>query len=259
MSYSGQTEYYGIPYMKAGDIVNEADEHQQLQIIDGLLYAATLGGSNCIIQDAIYTLSNTTSNPCQLTLVASGDSVITALVGRRIAVVSDPVTLTLAYGSDYYIYLRTMDGIDSDPTQCEVVALTEQNDSSSMILLAIVEYSTTPAHLNTSTGKLYLTAIQAHILDNENPHGDTLIQSTLQVTDSLTVKGNAVHGCVYKTITTGGSAGVTVQIDELTPAFASAMLTDPSIGTVTFSLDVDSITVYNTGSAGIQMTVKVEG
>lgn len=259
MSYSGRTDFYNIPYMKAGDILIEDNERQQLQIIDGLLYAATMGGSNCIIQDASYTLSNTTSANASLLLSASGEHVITALVGKRVTVLEDPATLSLPSGGTYYIYLRTTENIDSDPTSCEVVSLTERNDSDGSILLAIVDYSGASATLDTDTGKLYLTAIQSHILDNVNPHGDTLEQSTLNVTSHLRVNGNEMYGCVYKTVTTGGPSGTAVSVTELTPRYVTAMSANASVGTITFGLGADSVTVYNSGSTGIEIVVKVEG
>ena len=239
--------------MKVGDVCTEDCEKEQLQILDGLLYAATAGGSNCVIQDASYTLSDASEPSARLLLAADGDHVVVALIGMRMAVVDSPVTLQIPAGTVKYVYLRAMEDIDSDPAACEIAALSERTDSSGMILLATVDYTGSHAVLDTETGKLYLTAIQAHIIDNEDPHGETLNQT------HLNVGGNPVHGCVYRQVVTAGPAGVPLEITELTPLFASAMSPDPAVGDVTFTIADGTVTVRNSGSAGVEITVRIEG
>lgn len=259
MSYSGSTYYFSIPYMKQGDILNEEDEQRKTQIIDGLLYSATLGGSNCVIDDAVYTLSGTTSNPATLLLTSDSESVVTAIVGKRIAVVDSPVSISVPRGGFVYVYLRTLEGIDTDPTACEITGLEEEVSSDGMILLATVDYTGTHAVLDTGTGKTYLTSIQRHIEDNEDPHGGTLLQTKLEVGNELKVKGTPVHGCVYMDVTTGGTDGTVVTVEGFMPLFVSAMKTSPDVGEVYFGVQENVVTVFNTGNSGIQIKVRIEG
>ena len=115
MAYSGETDNYGIPYMKRGDYIVESEEERRARIIDNLLYAANFGASKAIVQDAQYTLVQYADH-CTLEMEsAGGDDVVVAILNKRLARKTEGASFDIAKGTERYIYLVYSEGMEANP------------------------------------------------------------------------------------------------------------------------------------------------
>lgn len=255
---SGSTQFYSIPYMCAGDYLTEVDERRKATIIDNLLYVATYGATKAVVEDCLYTLSGTTSDPCVLKLSDNGSGfVFLCIVGYRLAYRKESISFSLAKGRKYYIVVRSTSGMDVEPELCAVESLDEApQDSIDTLLLATVDYTGEQATLDTDSGKRYMSNLAAHTMDCSDPHGTDLNQTR------MTLHGHEAFPCFVSSIETGGLAGVSVPVPSgMTAVFATAVAEDLSAGNLACSISEDgtSVTVVNSGEAGVKARVRIDG
>ena len=261
MSYTGSTQFYRIPYLKTGDYITESEEERRAKIIDNLLYVATYGAIKAIVQDAQYTLTDSAEDPCKLTIEPEpgSDYVFLAVVNYRLAYRTDTIEFTLVKGEKYYVYLSYTDGMEIEPLTCLVSVSTEEIDDAQHILLCTLDYTGDEAVLDTESDKQYLSNLAAHTMDNVNPHGTKLYQSTLLVIRGLAVRANPVYPYVIRDVEVNGSTPVSVEVEDMVPKFVTVMSQDSSIGDVLCVINNDNtISVSNSGSAGT-VQLKIEG
>ena len=264
MPYSGQTTFYSIPYMKQGDYLTETEEERRAKIIDHLLYVATFGASKAIIEDGVYALVEN-EGEYSLTINSAGSEyILMAIANYRLVYRQEEIVipLTIEEGKTYYVYLTAInESIDTDPSLCEFEVTESPISDTHYLLLATIDYTDTEPVLDTDADKQYLTNISAHTMDNTNPHGTTLSQQNLRVTDSLRVHGSDICPYVIHEIQScTGSTPSVVQIDHFTPVFVTPMIEDTDIGTVACKINSDkTISVTNSGAAGKKIILKIEG
>lgn len=265
MAYSGTTEHLELPYMETGDYLSGAEERRRASIIDNMLYVGTYGMRDAILMDAIYSLENITETSCRLFLRASGPrSVLQAVLGYRLLILrNSPQPLELARGAVHWIYLEKNSGFETDATKCSVVSRQNKLSEGLKLLLAKVDFTGTNPVLTTdaSIGKKFFANMSGHALSTANPHGVELTQSVLNVTDVLRVSNEEVLPCKYRTIESAGPSGVTLEpIEGFMPVFVIAMPADLSAGETACEIGSDgSIVVYNSGDAGVEIRLKIEG
>lgn len=263
MAYSGLTQFYKIPYMKRGDYITEEMEERRATIIDNLLYVSTYGASKGIVEDCRLTLSDTSEANCRLVLSPiSTQYVFLGIVNYRLAYLTSPVTLELARGYMHYVYASYSSGMETDPEACVVEPSTSALDDTSHLLLAVVDYTGGQARIVENTDKEYLTNINAHTTDSENPHGQILTQNALRVVDSFEVKGRGMPPCVFMAIESGGTSGTEVELPEgFEAGFVSAMPSSLSVGSVACSIDNGNgtVTVFNSGEQGLEIRLRIDG
>lgn len=260
MSYTGVTRFYRIPYLKRGDFITEAEEERRATIVDNLLYVATFGATRAIVEDATYTLTNATTDPCTLQIASQGgDYVFLAVVNYRLAYRTDPIEFELEQGRMYYIHLAYTDGMEAEPETCLVSVDSEEHDDAQHILLCTVDYTGDEAVLNTESNKQYLSTIAAHTMDYTNPHGTVLNQNILKVASALSLRANPLYPYVLREVQVNGSTPVSVSVSDMVPMFVTVMSQDAAIGDVTCAINSDNtISVTNSGVSGT-VTLKIEG
>lgn len=261
MSYSGTTSFYRIPFMRRGDYLTETEEERRAKIIDHLLYVATYGASKAIIEDAEYSLESDNGNYSLSIHTAGTEFVLMAIVNFRLAYKESPITVELESEKMNYIYLVAVEGMDTDPTLCQIEASETLIDDSRHLLLATVDFTETIPILDTDTDKQYLANLAAHSMDSTNPHGTTLSQSNLNVIKSMAVNGNPIYPYVFHEILSStGATPTIVQIEGMTPIFVSSMTEETSVGNVACQINTDgTISVTNSGALGKKITLKIEG
>lgn len=261
MPYQGETEFYAIPYMTEGDILSEDEEKRRTSIIANLLYASTYGATRAIIEDPVFTLTDSTSDECTLRLSSAGSEyVFLGLVNYRLGCLKEETTFTLAKGSVWYIYASYTSSMPEDPSQCAILAEDSYVDSVSNLLLATVDYTGDEAVLDSQTGKIYMANLSSHVLDSLDPHGSTLTQTSLNVTSTLSLNGVSMRPSVIKSFTSQGETQVEVEVTELHPRFASWMSGSLLVKNVAISIDGDVLRCStNAEGAGQVVTLRVEG
>ena len=101
-----------------------------------------------------------------------------------------------------------------------------------------------------------------------NPHGTTLVQDNidvenLSVASSVTVANNVIHASIYTTAVTSGVVNGSAVPAEITsapsnPCFVTAYPTASGAGEIYWSIESGSINLYNTGSADIELNLRID-
>lgn len=262
MAYGGKTRFYQIPYMITNDFMTQDEEQRCAEIIDSLLFVATYGATRAIIEDASYTIQDSSTDPCILNITPIGMSYVFILVvNGRLAYRTEPIQLSLTKGSVYYVYCVYTDEIDTSPESCQVIASTEELNDTNHVLLCTVDLTGTDPIIDTDTNKQYLQSITAHTMDSTNPHGTTLSQDTLRIMQNLFIKEQEILPVVYYNIEAStGTTATIVSVDGMIPVFVTTMISDLSVGNVACVINGDNtISVTNDGATGLPIKLKIEG
>ena len=67
-----------------------------------------------------------------------------------------------------------------------------------------------------------------------------------------------MHGSVYRTVASNGSAGVEVAVAGKTPLFVTVYPEMIGAGEIAWSINGSVVTVYNSGSTGINLNLKID-
>ena len=222
MAYTNHTQFFGIPVMGVGDLLTEEQEVEQMGILDGLLYALSYGCRTLMVEEGNYSISNgrltitpailvdgterieeqstsdssSSSSAEQITANAENSYSLMGIVnGRMFASRRTIVVDRMLYpNTTYYAYVEYNDALNFNPSEFSVgIYSMEQGVSDSRILICTIEGvengSSTTWQINTDLPeKVYSSNIVAHTADSTNPHGATLVQSNLQVSNALSVK-----------------------------------------------------------------------
>ena len=262
MAYSGKTKFYSIPYMRLGDYLTQSEEERRAKIIDNLLFVSTYGAAKAIIEDADYSLTNVTGSACTLNIASiAGEYTFLAIVNYRLAYREGSIQLELSKGHKHYVYVTSTSSMDIDPTKCGITTRTIPINDTGYLLLAVVDYTGEEAILDTDADKQFLTNLAAHTMDATNPHGIVLHQSTLEITNKLSVKEKEIYPYViYEIPSSPGPTPFAIEIIGMTPKFVTPMIEDLDIGYVACKINHDrTISVSNSGVTGKKIILKVEG
>ncbi len=270
MPYRNNTTFFSIPYMGVEDYLNEADEKKRADIIDSLLYISTYGCTNAILTDAIYTLSDITSDSCSLS-ISSANSVeftsgenagkyatFTAIISGALAYrTSDFKIENLEIGSVWYVYAIYSDSMKNNPSSVQVQAFSEEKTDSNYLLLATVNFSGSSPVLDDTTGKILYANLSQHTLLTSNPHGNTLSQTNLEVSRSLKIASFSVLPYVIMEVTLDGINPQTISSSTsgIIPEFVS-LFTNGLAG-VTAIISDGQVIISSSTSGTVK--VKIEG
>lgn len=189
MSFTGSTSYYGIPYGKDGDTIEEPDNQQQAQMIDWLLQAASGIAGNGVIQEGSYDQAPDSGLGNFVILNPSGGISIKAAFKSALARSSSTIVWQgLSVGNFYYLYLSWSSSLYTDPTSFTTVSVTTPyaSDNNNYLLLATYDLTSGyPGILDTNPdGKRYAIGFADHIATRTDPHSPYLVQTNLTVTGS---------------------------------------------------------------------------
>jgi len=295
MAYTNHTQFFGIPVMGAGDLLTEEQEVEQMGILDSLLYALSYGCKTLIVEEGNYSIvdgrltispailvdgserieeqsnsgsgSSASESAEQISEDSANSYSLMGIVnGRMFASQRTIVVDRLLYAdTKYYVYVEYNDALNFNPSEFSVsVYNMRQGTSDARMLICTVEGTSNGSSVSWQIDtdlpeKVYSSNIVSHTADSTNPHGALLVQSNLQVSNEITLKGNSVAGAIYGSYVTNGSDGVTEQIETSgTVAFVACYPEDASAGTIAWSISGNSVTFTNSGATGITVNYKVD-
>lgn len=262
MPYGGTTRFYGLPYMEKGDMLTATEEERRAKILDNLLYAATYGATNAVIEDPLFTVADNDADWLLTLSPAGGEFVFMAVVNYRLAYREEAVSLHLAQGGFYYIYITYATGLETDPSQCGVEALETTVKSTTHTLLCTVDCTGAAPVLDTTPeGKPYMVNLAAHAADSVNPHGQLLEQYALSVTGSLAVNNQLVRPVAYAAVTAPGpdSAAYAAPPAGFAAVFAIASPANAATGVCGCEILSDGrLKITNAGAAGGAISIRMD-
>ncbi len=290
MAYTNKTQFFEIPVMAAGDLLTEEQEGEQMSILDSLLYALSYGCKTLIVEEGNYLIidgklnitpaiqevdstrvfgeSNSSSESESQARDASSNSysIMGIVNGRMFASRQSVVVDRYLYaGNTYYAYVEYTSGLNTS-TELFNVAIYDEEQTANDVRLPLCKIASVGEGGSATweidaniPGKVYSANIVSHTADSTNPHGSTLVQSTLQVSNSLSLKGNSVAGAIYGSYTTNGSASVAIPIETSGQvAFVTCYPENTSAGTIAWSISGNTISFTNSGASGITVNYKVD-
>lgn len=257
--------------------MTEEQEMIKMGIIDSLLYASCFGCKNAIIEDGNYSIQfndGMTGASLKITRISeSAQYSIMGLVNGRMFYSTETLTVNNFYshetnqfepieiGNEYYAYAEYTDGLETNPSEFRVRLYdSEQAKSDQRLPLCIISTSTENPSVNLDVDKPHAKNILSHVIDTTNPHGETLRQKNLEITNSLSINGNSILGSIQ-------SSYVTVQSGEYewtppegkSPVFAHAYPESIDAGMITWRITpYGTIIFYNSGNPGITVNIKIE-
>ena len=192
MAFTGATSYYGIPYGRDGDLIEEPDNQLQSQMADWLLQAASGVAGNGVISEGTYAQAPDTGVGNYVYLNPSGGVSIKASFQGALA--RSPSTIVwegLATGNFYYLYLEWNSSLFRDPTSFTTTSTLVPYSSDNNNYLFLATYDLTggyPGILDSDPdGKRYATGFTDHMAARTDPHSPYLVQTNLTVSGSCWV------------------------------------------------------------------------
>lgn len=165
-------------------------------------------------------------------------------------------------GNTYYAYVEYTSALNKNTALFDVAIYDEEQDANDirLPLCKIQSVGTSAWSIDTNiSGKLYSANIVSHSATATNPHGSTLVQSTLQVSNALSLKGNSVAGAIYGNYITSGSTSVSIPIETSgSVVFVTCYPENTSAGTIAWAISNNTITFTNSGASGITVNYKVD-
>ena len=234
MAYGRSTTFFDLPYMESGDYLTEADEAARAGKIDSLLYVATYGVQNAILVDGVYSLEDVTAESCSLTISTNSSvqimpntyAVFIAVVKKFLAYRTSEITVEgLLQGAVWRIYASYNDSMPSSPSQVTIEASQIALSGANHLLLATVDFTGASPVLDHTTGKTFYANVANHALTSTNPHGETLTQADLNVTDELKISGNKTYSSKIMDVVLEGEPPMTIESSStgLVPEFVTLM------------------------------------
>lgn len=263
MSYRNRTTFFEIPYMGYGDMLTESDEKAQMTVIDNLLYAATCGVSKCIIEDGRYELEKSKEDDflCRIKISPyDGKYALLGIINYRLFLQDDTIyTPYIAKGEHYHIYLQYTNYMELDSSAFEITySYRELDDYDIRIKLCELDWTGDEPVLITDINKVTAKNLLAHSQDRTNPHGEQLIQKSLQVTDELKIDDKTVYPVIYDSIMSGGTEGVVWFRKGYTPKYVTVYGEEFGIGEIVWNVDGDNLTIKNSGDVNKKLNLRIE-
>lgn len=263
MPYRYKTKFYRIPVMGEGDILTEEQEWVQMSTIDNLLYAANFGCTKAFIEEGEYSLRwNEGHSECRLIIKPpkpDGFSLM-GIINGRLFYSNSELNVGVFYPEmKYYVYVEYDTNLETDTEGFMLLAYTERQVEGNL-RMHLCDVDTYNGTIKTDVNKVYAKNILAHTMDTTNPHGETQVQDNLVVNKSLVVSGVEVKGSMYVLVLSAGNGGyVDVPVGEgKKPLFAQAVPQTLGAGEIACGIYPDKVRVFNSGSTGIPINVKVD-
>ena len=202
--YKKQTKHYGIPYISNMEMMEAGEEERAAKIIDNMLYAATFGVDKAVFEDGNYRLHLEENGLYTLSIIPYNGYSFLGIVNYCLFSSEKTMQIKdLRSGNKYFIYVFYKDDLSTNPENFYLQSsIYKLNDTSSLsIHVATVDLTgIEPVIDEEPYARKYTSNIVAHIKDNSNPHGRTLHQDILNVSEKLYVEGYKINNYIYQEI-----------------------------------------------------------
>lgn len=220
MPYSGQSDFYRIPYGKDGDTLAETEEEKIVDIIENQCRGAILAnGFNRVYEEGTFNVVNGAGDV--VTVSISGTPATRGLCAAGfLEVFGTREWINLTPGTFWYLYYRGGPEQYEDPGAVLMVASDIEINQNDHLFMATLDNTVAGAPvLDTSPAGKPTGANLFDLLNSPiDPFGSLLTQSNLLVTNSLRVE----NGSGETLIVTQISAGETVSLIRLENASSTA-------------------------------------
>jgi len=189
MAYSGRTTFYQIPIALDGDILDEAENIQQMQMVDDLLESAVGIVGTGVIKEGNFSIVTDTGSGYKVLLKPVSGNAIHGLLGSGLASSKSQVTWEGLYsGNFYYLYLRFTTNLYENSAAFTTTVRTTpvSSDNFNFLYMATLDLTGGSPVLDINPeGKVYAREFTTHIGTSVNPHTNYLTQTNLTVTGSI--------------------------------------------------------------------------
>jgi hypothetical protein len=287
--YKQATKHFKIPVLGWEDNIWPEVEMKKWQMVENMLIASMKGAVNAVFREGDMRLTKEKNGSYTVKLSATGNepSVCGTVGGAYFDAPSSLSWSDLSYGKTYFLYVEGSTKTFQDDHSIVALASTTRLTNQYVTLIAKVDLTDEPLIDRNPVGKVNTRDLSKHVLDNDNPHGDKLIQDEIWIRNRLVIGDEndadielEVNGTVYnvpvsriveslKTRTvfvdfiSGGTEGI--QIEGLgNVKFAQVIKTNVEsgyLGDVSFGfygddktvINQSNIKVFNSGEAGIEL------
>ena len=260
--YKNKTEHFGIPFMSKGETVDAVMEERAARIIDCALFVANHGLSKGLFDDGKYVLRKDDEKSYSLLVYPLPNYSVLGILNYRLFYAKEMIEFKdMRIGHKYYIYASYRLEIDVDPTKfIRNVSMEKKpvNNDNHVYLAEVDLTGAEPVVNENPDNKMYLDEVLAHTKKNENPHGENLIQNTLQINDELTVKESIIYKTIYVTNIFSGAGYATEMKFESRPIFANVMPMEDNAGHIWIKIEGNSVFIYNNGIGGIPFKAEIK-
>jgi hypothetical protein len=194
--YKRKTPHYQIPVVAQGQRIQSDEEMRRATIVENQLIASTGGVKCAVFQDGHYRLREEEDGTYSVVLGSTGANM--ALMGTVYSGLAmtnrDVVWKGLVPGDIYRLYVRWTRKLFENPKSFRVLISKRDEPIANEQVLYLARVDMTDADPAKFTidrnppGKVYSQDIARHSTDTEDPHGETLIQTNLEVREVLSAR-----------------------------------------------------------------------
>jgi len=205
-TYKQATKYFKIPVLGWKDVIWPHIEILKWQMIENMLIASMKGSTNAIFREGDMRLTKESNGSYSVKLSATGNepSAYGTVGGAYFDAPSSFSWDGLAYGKVYFLYIEGSTKTFQDENAIEALSSITRLTNQYVTLIAKVDLTDVPVIDRNPVGKVNTRDLSQHVLDNDNPHGDKLIQDELWVRNRLVIGDDndaeielEVNGTVY--------------------------------------------------------------
>jgi hypothetical protein len=186
------------------EMMEAGEEERAAKIIDNMLYAATFGVDKAVFEDGNYRVNLQEDGLYTLSIIPYNGYSFLGIVNYCLFSSENTLQINdLRSGNKYFIYVFYKDDLSTNPENFYLKSSTYKlNDNSPLsIHVATVDLTGIEPKIDEEPyARKYTSNIVAHIKDNTNPHGRTLYQDILNVSEKIYVEGYKINIYTYKEI-----------------------------------------------------------
>ena len=290
--YKQATRHFGIPVPGFKDGIWPELELKKWQMVENLLLAAMRGNVNAIFREGDMRIIKESDGTCSVFMSATGNepSVQGAVGGAFFEAQPSFVWDKLEIGQSYFLYVRGSTDTFQDQRAVSPVSSITRQRNPYVTLVAKVSLIGDKFEIDRNPpGKINARDLAQHVLDYDNPHGDTLVQNEMLIRNRLVIgdgcnasigfevngeikefsSGQIVSGLLklFVDFISSGKTGTKIRVDG-NVKFVSVLRTqldEKNLGEVAVGLygvspevsETNEFIVWNTGDAGIPMRAMI--
>lgn len=195
MKYKQKTRRLGIPVVGYNDVIRPEMELKKYQIIESMLLAGLRGAVNAVFEEGDATIRKREDGSFSVLMSATGarPSCTGSVGGAYFEAPSSVSWEGLEEGRSYFLYLRGSQKTFEDPADVRTIAAERRLQDSVSVLIARVDLGGDKPSLDRyPDGKVNARDLAAHVVDSENPHGESMVQDRLVVKKRISIDPLAV-------------------------------------------------------------------